>query len=131
MTFTLSGVVFEITPTGNAGIEGVSVYCDSCGSPVGHTWATTDAEGFYSFSWSQNGVHPLLVRKAGYEVVNPTRTFPDGTGGTNAVALALPPRVRFWSCEAQTGGTACRLRTCFHSCLATGSPCLRRTPPRR
>ena len=83
-TFTLSGVVFELTPTGRAPIEGVQVYCDSCGSPDGHTFAYTDTNGFYSFSWAQDGITPLLVRKAGYDVLNQIRTFPDGTGERDA-----------------------------------------------
>jgi hypothetical protein len=82
-TYTLSGTVFEVTPAGRIPVEGVEVYCDSCGSPDGHTFVHTDAEGFYSLAWTQNGIRPLLVRKAGYAVRNPTRTFPDGTGGTD------------------------------------------------
>jgi hypothetical protein len=65
-TYTLSGLVFEITEAGQVPIEGVEVYCDSCGSPVGHTSVYTDASGFYSLEWAINGVHPLFVRKAGY-----------------------------------------------------------------
>jgi hypothetical protein len=49
-------------------LEGVDLYCDSCGSPVGHTRVTSDAQGFYSFAWSRNGLHPLLVTKAGFDV---------------------------------------------------------------
>ena len=48
-THTLSGVVFERTPTGTAPIAAVEVYCDGCGSPYGHTFTYTDAKGFYSF----------------------------------------------------------------------------------
>jgi hypothetical protein len=65
-TYVLSGVVFEITAAGRVPIEGVEVYCDSCGSPVGHTFVYTDAKGFYSLSWTVNGTHPLLVTKAGF-----------------------------------------------------------------
>lgn len=64
--YTLSGVVFERTPMGTAPIEGVEVYCDSCGSPVGHTFTYTDASGFYSFSYTNPGFHSLLIRKDGY-----------------------------------------------------------------
>jgi hypothetical protein len=59
-------VVFERTPTGTAPIEGVEVYCDGCGSPYGHTFANTDADGFYSFPYTYSGTNPLLIRKAGY-----------------------------------------------------------------
>lgn len=84
VTYTLSGVVFEITPTGRVPVEDVELYCDSCGSPVGHTSTFTDADGFYSFSWAHNGVHPLLVWKAGYDVLDPTRTLADGRAFRNA-----------------------------------------------
>ena len=65
-SYTLSGVVFERTPTGTAPIEGVEVYCDGCGSPYGHTFAYTSADGFYSFGYTYSGTNPLLIRKAGY-----------------------------------------------------------------
>jgi hypothetical protein len=65
-TYTLSGVVFERTPTGTAPIEGVEVYCDGCGSPYGHTFAYTDEDGFYSFSYTYSGTNPLIIRKSGY-----------------------------------------------------------------
>jgi hypothetical protein len=89
---SLSGVVFELTPTGQVPVQGVSVYCDACGE-VGHTWRTTDTAGFYSFSgdlahgggvWvNASDVTPLLVRKEGYAVSDPAGTFPDGTGRKN------------------------------------------------
>jgi hypothetical protein len=69
VTYTLFGTIFEITPTGRVPIEGVGVYCDGCGSPVGHTQTYTDADGLYSLAWSPNGPTPLLVGKAGYDVV--------------------------------------------------------------
>ena len=82
---TLYGVVFEVTPTGNAPIEGVAVYCEPCGEAT-HTFAYTDANGYYSFSgdlssgggvWLSAG-HPtrLNVTKTGYELMDP-----DGTTG--------------------------------------------------
>src|SRR5688572_15708742 len=49
VTYILSGVVFELTAVGRTPIPGVSVYCDSCGDPLGHTFADTDANGGYSF----------------------------------------------------------------------------------
>jgi len=78
-TYTLSGVVFEVNQTGLAAVENVSVYCDICGEG-GHTWAETNADGFYFFPEVLAGATPILVRKDGYAVVDPTRTFPDGTG---------------------------------------------------
>jgi hypothetical protein len=77
--YTLSGEVFEMTAAGRVPVEGVSLYCDSCGSEFGHTFTDTDANGAYSFGWSRNGAHPLLVRKDGYSVRGATGTFPDGT----------------------------------------------------
>jgi hypothetical protein len=81
----LSGVVFEMTETGNVPIESVEIYCDSCGSPEGHTFAYTDANGFYSLAWALNGVHPLFVTKAGYEIVDPTGKLRDSLGRINAI----------------------------------------------
>jgi len=83
-TFTLSGIVFEVTSAGEGPVEGVEVYCDSCGVPDGHSFRYTDSSGFYSFDGVYDGNNPLLVRKAGYRVIDPVRTFPDGTGVRNA-----------------------------------------------
>lgn len=66
VTYVLSGRVFEITASGRLPIEGVSVYCDSCGDPFGHTYAYTDANGLYWFGWTANGATPLIVGKNGY-----------------------------------------------------------------
>ena len=71
VAYTLSGMVFETTAAGQTPVEGVEIYCDSCGSPDGHTFVYSDAAGFYSLSWTMNGNHPLLIRKAGFEVVGP------------------------------------------------------------
>jgi len=76
VTYTLSGVAFEVTSAGQTPLEGVEVYCDGCGSPDGHTFAYTDKDGFYSFSWALNGATPLLVRKAGYDVLHGDGSFP-------------------------------------------------------
>ena len=77
---TLSGIVYESTGAGPVAIAGVEVYCDGCGSPEGHTFANTGSDGRYSFSWTYDGLVPLLVRKDGYSVVSSSHTFPDGTG---------------------------------------------------
>lgn len=45
---SLSGVVSEMTPTGQATVPGAVVYCERCGE-ITHTWATADANGFYRF----------------------------------------------------------------------------------
>jgi|SRR5687768_6890503 hypothetical protein len=45
---SLSGVIYESTPTGPVPIPGVLLYCELCGEST-HTWATADANGFYLF----------------------------------------------------------------------------------
>jgi len=77
VTYVLSGVVFEMTADRRVPIEGVEVYCDSCGSPVGHTFVSTDADGFYTLAWTANGVHPLFVTKAGYRLFDPAGALRD------------------------------------------------------
>lgn len=74
--YTLAGTVFETTADGRVPVEGVSVYCDSCGSPEGHTFADTDDEGFYSFGWAQSGEVALIVRKTGFALRSPVRNSP-------------------------------------------------------
>jgi hypothetical protein len=81
---TLSGVVFEMTAAGQAPIEGVEIYCDSCGSPDGHTFVYTDANGFYSLAWTTDGQHLLFFTKAGYDIFDPTGTLRDGFGPITA-----------------------------------------------
>ena len=80
--YTLSGVVFETTEAGRTPIPGVEVYCDSCGSPDGHTFVYTDASGFYSRDWTSNGVYPLFVTKDGYR--HPTSASLDHSGRITA-----------------------------------------------
>ena len=75
-SYTLSGIVFETTPAGRVPVEGVWVYCDTCGSPDGHTEAYSDTKGAYSFAWSINGAHPLLVRKGGFALASPSGNLP-------------------------------------------------------
>lgn len=52
------------------------MYCDSCGDPLGHTLVVTDANGFYSFSWTANGQTPLIVGKEGYRLAGDPPTGP-------------------------------------------------------
>ena len=42
--YTLSGVVFEVTPTGKTPIEGVAVYCELCGAETHSGRSPTRAE---------------------------------------------------------------------------------------
>jgi hypothetical protein len=46
---SLSGVVYELTPTGRRPIAGALVYCELCGEET-HTFATANDQGFYHFS---------------------------------------------------------------------------------
>jgi hypothetical protein len=86
VAYILSGVVFERTNAGPVPLDGVELYCDSCGSPDGHTFVHTDANGFYELPWSMNGVHPLFVTKAGYEIFDPDHTLRDALGRFLATA---------------------------------------------
>ena len=66
--YTLSGVVFEVTTTGETPIEGVAVYCELCGEET-HSWSFTDSSGIYSFTgvWTTPGSPtPLWFSKEGY-----------------------------------------------------------------
>ena len=75
VTYTLSGMAYELTPAGRVPIEGVVLYCDGCGSPEGHTAVTTDADGLYSFSWVFRGITYLqVIGKEGYQYVGPAST---------------------------------------------------------
>jgi hypothetical protein len=72
--YTLSGVVFEVTTTGETPIEGVAVYCELCGEET-HSWSVTDAKGIYRFTgvWTTPGVRiPVWFSKEQY-------TDPPGT----------------------------------------------------
>ena len=83
-TYSLSGVVSEATATGLVPVEGVEVYCDSCGE-YGHTWVSTDANGLYIHPEAHEGHTPLYVRKAGYVVVDALFSLPDGSGRRDAM----------------------------------------------
>lgn len=80
--FILSGVVFEVTDAGEVPIEGAELYCDSCGSPIGHTFVSTDANGSYSLAWTANGNHTLYVTKAGYRIFDPAPATQDMINAT-------------------------------------------------
>ena len=71
-TFVLSGMVYENTPDGRVPLDGVVLYCDGCGSPVGHTFVTTDANGLYRFEWTLNGKNWIQFHsKDGYRYAGP------------------------------------------------------------
>ena len=70
--FVLSGMVYETTPNGRVPLDGVVLYCDGCGSPVGHTFVTTDANGLYTFEWTRNGKNWIqFISKEGYRYAGP------------------------------------------------------------
>jgi hypothetical protein len=82
---TLSGVVYEVTPTGMVPLEGVDVYCEPCGAET-HTWAYTDSNGFYSFFgvWLDAVPTRIWVGKDGFAdppgLRTPTPPNPSGPG---------------------------------------------------
>ena len=66
--YILSGVVFEVTTTGQTPIASAEVYCELCGADT-HSGALTDANGIYSFNgvWVTSGVPiPVWFGKEGY-----------------------------------------------------------------
>lgn len=63
-TYTLSGVVSEVTPTGPAPVEGARVEEWNL-----HLVATTDTNGFYSISGLYAGLTSVWVSTEGYETV--------------------------------------------------------------
>jgi hypothetical protein len=69
-------MVFETTPDGRMPLEGVVLYCDGCGSPVGHTFVTTDANGLYRFAWTLNGKNWIqFISKNGYRYAGPIESL--------------------------------------------------------
>jgi len=75
-TYVLSGLVYEVTAAGRVPIDGVVLYCDGCGSPEGHTFVTTDAEGLYSLSWVPPGVTYLqVIGKTGFKYDGPIQSL--------------------------------------------------------
>jgi hypothetical protein len=90
--YTLSGLAYEITAAGRVPLAGIVLYCDGCGSPVGHTVVTTDAEGLYRFAWVPPGITELMVEgKEGYAYVGPASQF----NGWSIVSIRTPGDTRF------------------------------------
>ena len=89
---TLSGVVFEETPTGRAPIERVWVYCEPCSEET-HGGTYTDSNGFYSFTgvWTDPDFFPtrIHISKDGYVdpagLPTPTPPNPSGAGWREVV----------------------------------------------
>ena len=60
-------------------LDGVVLDCDGCGSPVGHTFVTTDANGLYRFEWTLNGKNWIqFLSKDGYRYAGPERARDPG-----------------------------------------------------
>lgn len=80
----LWGVVFEIKAGTLVGLEGVEVYCDTCG-PMGHSHRFTNGTGEYDFGEVANG-RPLLVigAKTGYNLLRPEEAIPGWMGSIRA-----------------------------------------------
>jgi hypothetical protein len=95
--------VFEVTSAGNMPLEGVTVYCDPCGPPDGHSFRSTGADGGYSFDGA-GGVAPgstpggilLFVAKRGYVLPNqPDISGPNGDGYMGSVRVTVTGDTRF------------------------------------
>ena len=69
-------MVYEVVAGVRVPIEGVRLYCDGCGSPVGHTFVDTDADGLYGLSWVLPGVTYLqVIGKAGFRYEGPIHSL--------------------------------------------------------
>jgi hypothetical protein len=78
---TLSGVVFEVTQDGRSPVEHAAVYCEPCGAET-HTWAYSDADGFYLFRgvWTYGSTLPIRINVA-----------KDGFGDPKGLPRTTPP----------------------------------------
>ena len=97
--YSLSGVVFEATPAGNAPVPGVEVYCEPCGPPDGHLGQVTDARGAFSFDGVKGvarGSIPILLAKQGYVLPNqPDQSGPTGLSWMGGVSVTVTGDTRF------------------------------------
>ena len=97
--YTLSGVVFEVTSAGNIPVEGVTVYCDPCGPPEGHSFRSTGADGLYSFDGAGGvgvGSIMLFLSKRGYVLPNqPDISGPNGDGYMGGVTVRVTGDTRY------------------------------------
>ena len=88
---TLSGMVFELTPSGRGPIEGVILHCGTCGAET-HAWAYTNSEGLYEFIgvWLDGfPVTTIWVEKDGFGDPPglPTQPQPFGGPGSRTVTI--------------------------------------------
>ena len=69
VTYTLSGTISKSRQQGGCPLRASEFTVMAAAVPLVTLRLYTDADGLYSFEWSQNGATPLLVGKAGYDVV--------------------------------------------------------------
>ena len=97
--YSLSGVIFEVTSAGTTPVEGVEVYCESCGPPLGHSGRFTGTNGFYSFDGGAGaaaGVVEVMFSKPGYVLPNqPDQSGPDGLGWMGSVNVRITADTRY------------------------------------
>ena len=98
--YSLSGEVFEVFADGSRRpVEGVEVYCDPCGPPLGHSARHTDAAGVYSFDGAGGvapGAVPLVLAKRGYVLPNqPDRSGPNGDGWMGSITVTVTGDTRY------------------------------------
>lgn len=85
-SYTLSGTVSEVTPTGQRPVEGVRVEETNL-----HARATTDKNGFYSISGLYGGSSSLSVTLEGYETDRRDVTIK----GDTRLDIQLVPRATY------------------------------------
>ena len=82
---TLSGTVYEMTPTGRVPIEGAVLYRELCSAET-HAWVYTDSTGLYRFTgvWFDGRPMSVHIGKDGFAdpagVPRPTPPNPSGAG---------------------------------------------------
>ena len=79
MSYILSGMVFEVTGAGRAPIKG-SRSMRRLREPARSHVRAYRRGWLVSFSWTLNGLNPLFVTKAGYAIVDTSRTLLDRYG---------------------------------------------------
>ncbi len=90
---SLFGVVYQTTSDGQEPIADATLYCDACGE-FGHTWAHTDANGYYSFSGDLAAGGGIWLPAGGRILLNVVR---DGYGDPPDLPTpALAPREGGW-----------------------------------
>jgi hypothetical protein len=98
--YSVSGVVFEVTSAGNTPAEGVEVYCEPCGPPLGHSGRFTDRQGRFSFDGEAGGmlagVLDLYLAKQGYVLPDqPDESGPNGLGWMGKLRVTVTGNTHF------------------------------------